>query len=172
MYQIKHVLGFLWNTGLFISPSGITDLCGTVAGMVTPKGSMSTEGETLPSLCPTLQVLDMWTLGDATDVKFWQIPRHRPLTYSLSTPCFVTTALPSGETCKYATTPSTKKTWIDSLSIDMILSAVSVLVVAQSSSEIPEGLMNNPVYNLLLYTSVKFYPYFRPKGQRFNDNKS
>ena len=28
----------------------------------------------------------------------------------------------------------------------MFLSAVSVLVVAQSSSEIPEGLMNNPVY--------------------------
>ena len=28
-------------------PSGISDLCGTVAGMVTPKGSMSTEGETL-----------------------------------------------------------------------------------------------------------------------------
>ena len=31
----------------------------------------------------------------------------------------------------------------------MLLSAVSVLVVAQSSSEIPEGLMNNPVYYLL-----------------------
>ena len=30
--------------------------------------------------------------------------------------------------------------------IDMLLSAVSVLVVVQSSSEIPEGLMNNPVY--------------------------
>ena len=30
----------------------------------------------------------------------------------------------------------------------MLISAVSVLVVAQSSSEIPEGLMNNPVYNL------------------------
>ena len=29
----------------------------------------------------------------------------------------------------------------------MLLSAVSVLVVAQSSSEIPEGLMNNPVQN-------------------------
>ena len=28
----------------------------------------------------------------------------------------------------------------------MLLSAVSILVVAQSSSEIPEGLMNNPVY--------------------------
>ena len=42
-----------------------------------------------------------------------------------------------------------KKTWRDSLPVDMLLSAVSVLVVAQSSSEIPEGLMNNPV---LLYT--------------------
>ena len=31
----------------------------------------------------------------------------------------------------------------------MLLSAVSVLVVAQSSSEIPEGLMNNPVYLLI-----------------------
>ena len=39
------------------------------------------------------------------------------------------------------------KTWRDSLPIDMLLSAVSVLVVAQSSSEIPEGLMNNPVHN-------------------------
>jgi len=29
----------------------------------------------------------------------------------------------------------------------MLLSAVSVLVVAQSSSEIPEGLINNPVYH-------------------------
>ena len=29
----------------------------------------------------------------------------------------------------------------------MLLSAVSVLVVAQSSSEIPEGLTNNPVQN-------------------------
>ena len=28
----------------------------------------------------------------------------------------------------------------------MLLSAVAVLVVAQSSSEIPEGLMNNPAY--------------------------
>ena len=39
-----------------------------------------------------------------------------------------------------------KKTWRDSLPIDMLLSAVSVLVAAQSSSEIPEGLMNNPVF--------------------------
>ena len=32
----------------------------------------------------------------------------------------------------------------------MLLSAVSVLVVAQSSSELPEGLMNNPVYALYI----------------------
>jgi hypothetical protein len=36
-----------YNTGLFISPSGISDLCDTVTGMVTPKENMSTEGETL-----------------------------------------------------------------------------------------------------------------------------
>jgi len=40
-----------------------------------------------------------------------------------------------------------EKTWRDSLTIGMLLSAVSVLVVAQSSSEIPEGLMNTPVDN-------------------------
>ena len=43
-----------------------------------------------------------------------------------------------------------KKTWRDSLPIDMFLSAVSVLVVAQSSLEIPKGLMNNPIFILLL----------------------
>ena len=55
---------------------------------------------------------------------------------------------PSGGTWKYAKAPSTNKTWKDSLLIDMLLSAVSVLVGAQSSSEIPEGLTNNPVYYL------------------------
>ena len=34
----------------------------------------------------------------------------------------------------------------------MLLSAVSVLVVAQSSSEIPEGLTNNPVFLILRRT--------------------
>ena len=33
----------------------------------------------------------------------------------------------------------------------MLLSAVSVLVVAQSSSEIPEGLMNNPVLSRIVH---------------------
>ena len=39
----------------------------------------------------------------------------------------------------------------------MLLSAVSVLVVAQSSSEIPEGLMNNPVLTVLhIFTNSSF----------------
>ena len=44
-----------------------------------------------------------------------------------------------------------KKTLRDSVPIDMLLSAVSVLVVAQSSSEVPEGLLNNPVLCVLLF---------------------
>ena len=41
----------------------------------------------------------------------------------------------------------------------MLLCAVSVLVVAQSSSEIPEELMNNPVFHPLFFyvQSVGFY---------------
>jgi hypothetical protein len=56
------------------------------------EGQHVNRGRETASFCPALQVLDMCTLGDATDVKFWQIPRHRQLTYSLPTPCFVTTA--------------------------------------------------------------------------------
>ena len=55
---------------------------------------------------------------------------------------------PSGGTCKCAKALSTKKTLRDSLPIDMLLSAVSVLVVAQSSLEVPEGLTNNPVLRI------------------------
>ena len=62
---------------------------------------------------------------------------------------------PSGETSKYAMVSSTKKTWSDSVPIDMLLSAVSVLVVAQSSSEIPEGLMNNPVHEETFQNNLK-----------------
>ena len=41
----------------------------------------------------------------------------------------------------------------------MLLSAVSALVVAQSSSEISEGLMNNPVYMRHIYTYICIYIY-------------
>jgi hypothetical protein len=47
--------------------------------------------------------------------------------------------------------PSTQKTWRDSLPIDMLLFAVSLLIAAQLSSEVPEGLMNYSVYNILYY---------------------
>ena len=39
----------------------------------------------------------------------------------------------------------------------MLLSAVSVLVVAQSSSEIPEVLMNNSVYAMINREFIKIY---------------
>ena len=39
----------------------------------------------------------------------------------------------------------------------MLLSAVSVLVVAQSSSEVPEGLMNNPVFTITLSLCSFYY---------------
>jgi len=42
--------------------------------------------------------------------------------------------------------PLVQKTLRDSLPIDMLLSAMYVLVVAHSSSEFLEGLMNNPVF--------------------------
>ena len=71
---------------------------------------------------------------------------------------------PSGGTWKYAKAPSTKKTCRNSLPIDMLLSAVSVLVVAQSSSEIPEGLTNNPVLPSDMSVAVL--------GSRLEDSKS
>ena len=43
--------------------------------------------------------------------------------------------------------PLVQKPLRDSLPIDMLLSAVYFLCVAQSSSEVPEGLMNNPVFS-------------------------
>ena len=53
---------------------------------------------------------------------------------------------------KYTMAPSTQnKTWRDSLPIDMFLSDVSVLVVVQQSSEVPEELMNYPVYKFTLF---------------------
>jgi len=43
----------------------------------------------------------------------------------------------------------------------MLLSAVSFLVVAQSSLEVPKGLMNNPVY-MYEGNSKSKVPYFIP----------
>ena len=110
-----------------------------------PKESMSTEGETLQvsvlpcrcSICPPLHRHNWLSFGKFQDTERFLIPCQHHVSSRLP---------PSGETCKYAMVPSThKKNWRDSLPIDMLLSAVSVLVVGQPSSEIPERLMNHPV---------------------------
>jgi len=61
-----------------------------------------------------------------------------------------------------------KKTWRDSLPIDMLLSAVSVLVVAQPSSEFPEGLLNYPVYK---HSTISFI-YISIVHECFNSSRS
>ena len=54
----------------------------------------------------------------------------------------------------------------------MLLSAVSVLVVAQSSSEIPEGLMNNPVHRLitvlLAHQSFALQQYYKERESEYS----
>ena len=50
----------------------------------------------------------------------------------------------------------------------MLLSAVSVLVAEQSRSEIPEGLMNNPVYE---WSSALTRSLGRPKNRWEDDAK-
>ena len=76
--------------------------------------------------------------------QFWQIPRQNAFLFTVHAIFHHDYRL----AVEPASTPRPlvqKKTLRDSLPIDMLLSAVSVLVVAQSSSEVPEGLMNNPV---------------------------
>jgi len=69
---------------------------------------------------------------------------------------------------KSASTPRRlvqKKTWRDSLPINTLLSAVSVLVIAQPSLEIPEGLMNYPVFFYVFYVTWALHyirQYIRP----------
>ena len=91
-------------------------------------------------------MLDMSNLGDATDVNHansktlnaFLLPVHAMFRHDCSL------------VVKPASTPrrlvQKKNTWRDSPPIDMLLSVVSVLVVVQPSSEVPEGLMNYPVY--------------------------
>ena len=109
------------------------------------EGGHVNRGRDTPSFCRTLQLLDMSTLGDTADVSAansktqdaFLFPVHAMFRHDC--PLAV----------KPASTPRClvhKKTWRDSLPIDMFLSAVSVLDVAQPSSEFPEGLMNYPVY--------------------------
>ena len=69
LLQAKTSLDEAQNTGLFISPSGISELDCATTKTDTAERSISTKRERerdTPSFCPILQVLDMCTLGD-----FW-----------------------------------------------------------------------------------------------------
>jgi hypothetical protein len=108
---------------------------------------MSTEGETLQvtvlpykcSICPhlvTRQMSNLAILANSKTMNGFLFPVHAMFRHDC--PLAI----------KPASTPRRlvqKKSWRDSLLIYMLLSAVSVLVVAQRSSEVPEGVMNNPV---------------------------
>ena len=108
-------------------------------------GERVNRGRDTPSFCPTLQVLDMSTLGDAADVNPANSKERNAFLFPLHAMF--------RHDCPLAVKPASTirrlvhtKTWRDSLLIDMLFSAVSVLVVAQPSSEVPGGLMNYPVY--------------------------
>jgi hypothetical protein len=77
--------------------------------------------------------------------QFWQIPRHGTLSYPV--------LAMSRHDCPLVVKPENapwcllpKQTWIDSPPIDMVLSAVFVLVVALLSLEVLEGLKNYTIY--------------------------
>jgi hypothetical protein len=89
-----------WYTEWFISPSGISELCGTVAGKVTMVGTCQ------------------------------QKERHYKILSYLTVARYV---LPCWRGRR------------QSLPIDMLLSATSLLVVALPSSVFPEALINYPV---------------------------
>ena len=110
---------------------------------------MSTEGETLQisvlsyrsTICPTLvkrQMSNLAILANSNTQNAFLFLVHAMLNHD----CLLAV--------KPASTPRHlvhKKTWKDSLTIDMLLFAVFVLVVAQPSSEVPEGLINYSVFS-------------------------
>ena len=75
------------------------------------EGQHVNRGRDTPSFCPTLHLLDMSTLGDAVDVKFGNFGKFQDTErFLIPCPRHVSSRLPpSGETCKYATVPSTQK---------------------------------------------------------------
>ena len=114
-------------------------------------------GRDTPSFCPTLQVVDMSTLGDAVDVN----PVHSKTENAFLFPVHAMFRQNCLLAVKLASTPrrlvhKKKKTWRHSIPIDMFLSAVSVLVGAQPTSEFPEGLMNCPVFKEFETKKLKF----------------
>jgi len=102
-------------------------------------------GRDTTSFCTTLQVLDMFNFGDAADVNpanskiqnAFLFPVHAMFLHD----CPPLAVKPASTQRRLAH----KETWRDSLTIDILLSAMSVLVVAQPRSEVQGRLMNYPV---------------------------
>ena len=121
--------------------SRISNLCGTVAGMVTPKGSMSTEGEIL----------------QVSDTHFACVGQE--LDYRIDI-CHVT----KGGHIKHLS--GRTENWSVSPSVDILPFGVTISATVPQRSEIPEGLVNYPVFKqhivtfktvILIYTPyVKF----------------
>src|SRR5215475_8264455 len=138
---------FLYR-GLFISPSGISELDCATTKTDTAERSISIGRESLQVIFVLLTCSFLPCLSWLLRSRVWKSRRviYKSLRDFRTQLRHFSSRLPlSGGTCKYAKAPSTKKSWRDSLPIDMLLSAASVLVVAQSSPEIPEELANNPV---------------------------
>ena len=97
----------------------------------------------------------MSNLGDTADVN----PANSKIENAFLFPVYAMFRHDCPLAVKPASTPRRlvhKKICRDSLTIDMLLSAVSVLVVAQPSSEFPEGLTNYPVY-IYIYIHTSLY---------------
>ena len=91
------------------------------------EGEHVNRGRDTPSFCSTLQVLDMSTLGDAADVN--SVIKFLPHTCKVC-----------GSTCKV------EHIWSVYPSADMLPSGVTISTTVPQRSEIPERLMNYPVY--------------------------
>jgi hypothetical protein len=106
------------------------------------EGEHVNRGRDSPSFCPTLQVLDMCTLGDAADVnpviKVRCNACRRNLITGLTSAASPRVHILS--TCKVG-----QKTWSVSPSVDMLPFGMTIPATVLQGSEIPEGLMNNSV---------------------------
>jgi hypothetical protein len=108
-------------------------------------------GRDTSNFCPTLQVLDMSTLGDATDVN--PIIKFLPHTLHVCGRNFITglTSAASPRVDISSTCEGRSESLSVSPSVDMLPSGVTIPAIVQQTSEIPEGLMNYSVY----YTESK-----------------
>jgi hypothetical protein len=134
------------------SPSLISDLCNTVAGMVTTGGGGEhvNRGRDTPSFCGSVWymvrnlrctvTIDSFLANSKTQ-KAVLSPVHA--VFRRDSPL---TVKPASTSRRLLLPPPKKKTWKDSLPIDMLLSAVSVVVVARPSSEFLERFLNYCVY--------------------------